>query len=650
MDYDPAVASDVLDFLFKPNFGLNLQMLKVEIGGDTDATEGAEPSHIHSKDDPGNYNRGYEWWLMKEAKQRNPDIKLYGLPWGWPGWLDPTATADKQAKNAFADPAVTANYTLQWLLGAKREHNLDIDYVGQWNERNAPSAYNDELRKVVAASGLKTTCLNRLPHYPGTTNTPDSKGCTQYQWNTTDGSRWVDEEGSWKDGRSARCLARCVNRNYVSGCHTSTFQWHLVSSFYDYLPWSRCGVAVANQPWSGAYEVTSPTWALAHTSQFAPIGWRYAQHGKGVSMLEKGGSIVTRVSPDAADFSIVIEKMSGGSTSACARGSNPSETSTAETITLQLEGSMAKAKTLQVWYSDLTDESYDGQGTNANANANASASAVVGAASDQWPAWKRLKGDRANPPPMAMAMAMATSSGSSHGFGVGDPNPADSQLFLKRAPLVVSAAGTVTLTVAPNEIYTLTTLNTGGKGTHASQKVGSAPFPLPWKQTFDDETLSAPPKIWYDQMGAWEVQKSTDTTKGGNVMRQVSPVWPECWGYSCTGPTTYFGPQGFNASTKISFSLNMEDHAKLTLTAGETLALSTNGSWSLGLHTGTGSGVAVGKWILVELELGKDYTSASVDGKLLTKTTKGASSGWNIKVALDRYVYASIDDFSIEAM
>ena len=72
-----------------------------------------------------------EWWLMKEAKVRNPKLKLYGLPWGFPGWLDPTATADKQASNAFANPNVTANYTLAWLLGAKREHNLDIDYMGQ---------------------------------------------------------------------------------------------------------------------------------------------------------------------------------------------------------------------------------------------------------------------------------------------------------------------------------------------------------------------------------------------------------------------------------------------------------------------------------------------------------------------------------------
>lgn len=29
MDYDPKVASDILDYLFLPNFGLNLQMLKV---------------------------------------------------------------------------------------------------------------------------------------------------------------------------------------------------------------------------------------------------------------------------------------------------------------------------------------------------------------------------------------------------------------------------------------------------------------------------------------------------------------------------------------------------------------------------------------------------------------------------------------------
>ena len=135
------------------------------MGGDTDSTEGAEPSHMHGGPGDANYNRGYEWWLMKEAKARKPNLKLYGLPWGWPGWLDPAANATHQAKDAFANANVTANYTLSWLLGAKHVHGLDIDYMGQWNERDAPPSYNNALRAAVAASELAstTTVLNRLP-------------------------------------------------------------------------------------------------------------------------------------------------------------------------------------------------------------------------------------------------------------------------------------------------------------------------------------------------------------------------------------------------------------------------------------------------------------------------------------------------------
>ena len=63
-----------------------MHILKVEIGGDAQSTEATEASHMHTKDDE-NYNRGYEWWLMKEAKARNPAIKLSALSWGAPGWV-----------------------------------------------------------------------------------------------------------------------------------------------------------------------------------------------------------------------------------------------------------------------------------------------------------------------------------------------------------------------------------------------------------------------------------------------------------------------------------------------------------------------------------------------------------------------------------
>jgi galactosylceramidase len=78
VDYVEPARSQILDYLFTPNFGASLHLLKVEIGGDSQSTDGTESSHMHSKDDL-NYKRGYEWWLMSEAKKRNPNITLYGL-------------------------------------------------------------------------------------------------------------------------------------------------------------------------------------------------------------------------------------------------------------------------------------------------------------------------------------------------------------------------------------------------------------------------------------------------------------------------------------------------------------------------------------------------------------------------------------------
>ncbi|CAE8604721.1 unnamed protein product, partial [Polarella glacialis] len=85
-DYDDKARGQILDLLFKPRYGASLQILKVEIGGDTQSTDGAEPSHEHHEGDL-DCSRGYESWLVKEAKKRNPDILTYGLSWGLPGWV-----------------------------------------------------------------------------------------------------------------------------------------------------------------------------------------------------------------------------------------------------------------------------------------------------------------------------------------------------------------------------------------------------------------------------------------------------------------------------------------------------------------------------------------------------------------------------------
>ena len=57
VNYQEPYRSQILDFLFKPQFGASLHILKVEIGGDAQSTEGTEHSHMRSINDE-NYTRG----------------------------------------------------------------------------------------------------------------------------------------------------------------------------------------------------------------------------------------------------------------------------------------------------------------------------------------------------------------------------------------------------------------------------------------------------------------------------------------------------------------------------------------------------------------------------------------------------------------
>ena len=69
-----------------------------------------------------------EWWLMVEAKKRNPDIKLFTLAWTAPGWIgDGTRGPESQGGYYSQD---NIKYHLNWIKGAKETHNLTLDYMG----------------------------------------------------------------------------------------------------------------------------------------------------------------------------------------------------------------------------------------------------------------------------------------------------------------------------------------------------------------------------------------------------------------------------------------------------------------------------------------------------------------------------------------
>lgn len=64
--------------------------------------------------------------------QRNPDIKLYGLPWGFPAWLG------NGTGSPYGDPSRLATYVINWVKGAKMVHGLHIDYIGVSEQCSCP--------------------------------------------------------------------------------------------------------------------------------------------------------------------------------------------------------------------------------------------------------------------------------------------------------------------------------------------------------------------------------------------------------------------------------------------------------------------------------------------------------------------------------
>ncbi len=353
IDYPEPQRSQILDYLFKPNCGASLQHLKVEIGGDVNSTDGAEPSHMHARDDE-NYDRGYEWWLMEQAKRRNSQIMLDALEWGAPAWIGGGVFFSQD----------NADYIVKFINGARKYYGLTIDYVGIWNETPYDNDWIKLLKKTLVANGLATKivaadsvntweiveALKRDSalqeavsavgvHYPGYVDYLMSgfrKGQPTYSSPSSaqhfGKPLWASEAGPWRgDWKGAEELAKIYNRNYIEGKMTKTEIWSPISSYYENLPLPDSGLMTANTPWSGHYDIQPAVWATAHTTQFARPGWQYIDSACGY--LSKEGSYVTLKSPDGKDYSIIVETI---------------DASASQTIRFQVTGGLSNG-IVHVW-------------------------------------------------------------------------------------------------------------------------------------------------------------------------------------------------------------------------------------------------------------------------------------------------------------
>ncbi|WP_369700164.1 ricin-type beta-trefoil lectin domain protein [Micromonospora sp. WMMA1996] len=326
IDYPEPQRSDLLDYLFEPGYGAAMQLLKVEIGGDTNSTSGAEPSHEHTRGSI-NCNRGYEWWLMEQARTRNPSIALAGLAWGAPGWIG--------NGNFWSTDSI--DYLVAW-LDCAATHGLTISYLGGWNEKGYNATWYKNLRaalnargygavKIVASDDFGWAAADESLRDPAFANAVQVFGshyvcgyrsaqssCPSSANAISTGKQlWASENGSDDYNAGAAALARGVNRGYLDGRMTGYINWPAIAAITPNIPWATTGVAVAQQPWSGAYSIGRSAWVMAQTTQFTAPGWRYLDGSSGyLGGNRNNGSYVSLRSPSTSDWSTVVETMDAG--------------------------------------------------------------------------------------------------------------------------------------------------------------------------------------------------------------------------------------------------------------------------------------------------------------------------------------------------
>jgi galactosylceramidase len=326
-DYAEPQRSQILDLVFQPKFGASVSTMLVEIPGDGNATQGSMPSHQHSRGDL-DFQRGYTWWVLSQAKQRNPRLTLDATAWSAPGWVG----------NGRFWSTDAAEYYASWLHGLRHVHGLELDAIGCRNEKGPSLEFARELRQVLDAHGFDEVQLHAFDDWPAdkfdfvrdlaedeaARNAIDIVGAhvlcdrrpgrpsghapasVQRQLAAWGKPLWNTEDHVYEQGFDCLIgIVECFNDSYLMSGATKTVLWYDIAGVYPVEPYAEePAMLLARSPWSGHYQIREALWGYAHYGQFTEQGWRYLDGG--CAPLLGNGSVVSLASSDG-DYSIIIE-------------------------------------------------------------------------------------------------------------------------------------------------------------------------------------------------------------------------------------------------------------------------------------------------------------------------------------------------------
>lgn len=318
-DYPEPQRSEIIDLVYKPMFGGSVSSLLVEIPGDGNSTQGSMPTHSHYQGDY-NFLRGYTWWIMREAKRRNPLLELDATAWSAPSWVGDFWSQDM------------ADYYVSWLMGLRHIHGLELEAIGCHNEKGVNNVFAKLFRETLNKNGFSNVKLHGFDNWGEekmnflkdmqddvqlrkaidvvSAHTFSEIPLTKEQRTLVEAMNkpiWNTEEHVYFKGYDALInIVKAFNENYIVSGATKIINWYDIAGVYPLEPYS-CDPAMilAHQPWSGYYQVRESLWGYAHYGQFTNIGWRYINDG--CRTLKDKGSMITMKNPETGDYSIIFE-------------------------------------------------------------------------------------------------------------------------------------------------------------------------------------------------------------------------------------------------------------------------------------------------------------------------------------------------------
>lgn len=574
-DYPAAQRSDLLDLLFKPDFGASLQGLKVEIGSDVNSTSATEPSIIRSPTDIDT-GRGTSLWLAQQAKRVNPALTLDALRWGTPQWVK--TDADRYL------------YYKTFLDAAKNDYGLTFDYLGpdrnedthcaDWTADSACTSMStsapsrkfvvDTLRPKLDADGYGSVKLvaadsagdsqgkwwigKAAQNDPGLHDALDVLGAHYTPGGSSASAQatglplWDSEDlapagSDWVAGPLD--VAYRIGEMYPRGGMTRYEVDPPIEAYYPDTPTNDKNLVLANTPWSGHYEMGAGLWAVAQFTQFAQPGWTYIDSGSGA---DDHGSYTTFKDPNTSDFSIVLVN-----TSASTRHYDVNLTAGLSTPALHR------------WHSDADDQ------------------------------------------------------------------------FVHDPDITLPDDHSFSLDLPPYTIESLTTTTGQRKGQPANSIPDSTAFPLPYSDDFDADPTGGQPAYASDQGGAFEIAPASQGT--GNVLEQkiTDATKPVDWIRPTPDPYTLLGSMDWRDYTVQTDVLNTSGsgyvlvggrvvHRTLKSAGpadGYNLIITAAGDWQLRagsrtLDQGTIAGYSGQSWHTIQLKFSGRTITATVDGEQLS--------------------------------